>query len=86
MSTSPAPSASHNASSGPTQAAQAAGRNGAQGARKPGGQETGADLFANLLSLLSATNDTLPLAADVSAELVQDTGETPMLPMDARSC
>lgn len=76
MSTSPAPSASHNASSGPTQTAQAAGRNGAQGARKPGGQETGADLFANLLSLLSATNDTLPLAADVSAELVQDTDET----------
>lgn len=72
-----APSTSHSASAGPTQAAQAAGRNGAQGARKPGGQETGADLFANLLSLLSATNDTLPLAADAPAELVQETAGNP---------
>lgn len=75
MSSSPAPTSSHTASSTSTQAAQAAGRNGAQGARKPGGQDTGADLFANLLSLLSATNDTLPVADGLPAELVQDAAE-----------
>lgn len=77
MSSSPAPTSSHTASSTSTQAAQATGRNGAQGARKPGGQDNGADLFANLLSLLSATSDPMPLAADVPTELVQDTAKTP---------
>ena len=71
-----APSASHHSSNGPTQAAQAAGRHGAQGTRKPGGQETGADPFANLLLLLSAS-DPLPADGGVAAELVQDTAETP---------
>ncbi|WP_066261209.1 flagellar hook-length control protein FliK [Hydrogenophaga flava] len=71
-----APSASHSPSTGQTQAAHAAARNGAQGARKPGGQETGADLFANLLSLLSAS-DALPADGGVPGELMQDTAETP---------
>lgn len=71
-----APSASHHSSNGPTQAAQAAGRHGAQGTRKPGGQDTGADPFANLLLLLSAS-DPLPADGGVAAELVQDTAETP---------
>lgn len=76
MSSSPAPSASHGPSGASTQAAQAAGRNGAQGARKPGGQDSAADQFANLLSLLSAS-DPLPLAGGVPADLVQDTAEAP---------
>ena len=71
-----APSASHHSSNGPTQAAQAAGRHGAQGTRKPGGQETGADPFAKLLLLLSAS-DPLPADGGVAAELVQDTAEAP---------
>jgi flagellar hook-length control protein FliK len=77
MSSSPAPSASHSSSTASGQATQAAGRAGAQGAKKPGGQETGADLFANLLSLLSATNDPLPVADGLPAELVPDTTDTP---------
>lgn len=77
MSSSPAPTSSHTASSTSTQAAQAAGRNGAQGARKPGGQDTGADLFANLLSLLSATSDPLPVTDGLPAGLVQDAAEPP---------
>lgn len=67
-----APSASHHSSNGPTQAAQAAGHHGAQGTRKPGGQETGADPFANLLLLLSAS-DPLPADGGVAGELVQVT-------------
>lgn len=75
MSSSPAPSTSHASSTAPNQAAQAAGRSGAQGARKPGGQETGADQFANLLMLLSAS-DPLPGDGGVPAALAQDTAET----------
>lgn len=76
MSSSPAPGASH-APAGASAQTQAAGRNGAQGARKPGGPETAADQFANLLSLLSASSDPLPLAEGMPADLVQDTAETP---------
>lgn len=78
MSSSPAPTSSHTASSGSTQAAQAAGRSGAQGARKPGGPESAADQFAQLLSLLSASSDPLPQTDGLPADLLQDNpAETP---------
>ncbi|MDQ7743605.1 flagellar hook-length control protein FliK [Hydrogenophaga pseudoflava] len=78
MSSSPAPTSSHTASSGSTQAAQATGRSGAQGARKPGGPESAADQFAQLLSLLSASSDPLPQTDGLPADLLQDTpAETP---------
>lgn len=59
-------------------AAQASARPGAPGQRKPGAQDA-ADLFASMLSLLSATDDTpaLPLIGDVATEPPADLAASP---------
>lgn len=72
MSHTPAPSASSSSSTAANHSAQAASRGGAQGAKKPAGQETGTDLFANLLSLLSASNDALPAMDTLPVDLASD--------------
>jgi flagellar hook-length control protein FliK len=64
-----------------TPAAQAAAR---QGARKPAGPENGSDQFSNLLMLLSATNDALPVEGWTpeqtgdAAATADDPGEAPL--------
>lgn len=58
---------------GAAHAAQASARPGAPGQRKPGAQDA-ADLFASMLSLLSASDDTpaLPLIGDAATEPAGD--------------
>ena len=69
---------------GPAHAAQASGRPGAAGQRKPGHQDA-ADLFASMLSLLSATDDTpaIPLMGDAATESPVDLTASPQAQGDA---
>lgn len=69
---------------GPAHAAQASGRPGAAGQRKPGHQDA-ADLFASMLSLLSATDDTpaIPLMGDAATESPVDLTDSPQAQGDA---
>ncbi len=71
-------------STGPAHAAQANARPGAPGQRKPGPQDA-ADLFASMLSLLSATDDTpaIPLMGDAALENPADLAGSPQAQGDA---
>jgi flagellar hook-length control protein FliK len=70
--------------SGAAHATQASARPGAPGQRKPGAQDA-ADLFASMLSLLSATDDTpaIPLMGDAATESPVDLTTSPQAQGDA---
>jgi flagellar hook-length control protein FliK len=71
-------------STGPAHAAQASARPGAPGQRKPGAQDA-ADLFASMLSLLSASDDTpaIPLLGEAAGEDPLDLAVSPKSQGDA---
>jgi flagellar hook-length control protein FliK len=72
------------ASTGTAHAAQASARPGAPGQRKAGAQDA-ADLFASMLSLLSATDDApaIPVVSDAALEIPSDLAATPQAQGDA---